>query len=103
MEKSQLEQASMMIIMYAGTAKSDALDAMDLAIEGNYNDAYELIKSSEENLRLSNKEHFSVLQHDASGEVKMNILFIHAEDQMMAAETIITIVKKMMMLTKKLR
>lgn len=95
-----LENISMMIIAYAGSAKSFALEAYDEAIEGNFDKAKELMKKASENLKLSNKEHFQTLSVSANGNLKLNVLFIHAEDQMMAAETIITLVEKMINLIK---
>ncbi len=103
MEKQELEQLSMMIIMYAGTSKADSEEAMDLALEGKFEEAEKMIASADENLRLSNLEHYKALQVDSQEGLNMNLLFIHAEDQMMGADTIMSIAKKFILLAKEIK
>ncbi len=95
MNKEQLAQISMMIITYAGTAKSLAIGSLDLVKEGNFVEAKEAIAQAEENLKLANQEHFKALQEDVSNGLKMDVLFIHSEDQLMNADTIVIMATKM--------
>ncbi len=97
---TDLETHSMMIITYAGMAKSSALEAIDCS---ERNEDYKLhIEEAEKNLKLAGEEHFKVLALSAQEEVKLNILFIHAEDQMMNAETILLLAKRMVKIFERL-
>ncbi len=95
-----LEQHSMMIVTFSGMAKSAALEAIDLADEGK--DTTEKLKEAEENLGLAGQEHFKVLTASAQEDIKLDILFIHAEDQMLNAETTIALAKKMVRMYEKI-
>lgn len=95
MSRDELAQISMMIITYAGTAKSMAIQSMDCIKEDDFDGAKELIKQAEENLKLANQEHFKALQADINNEIKMDILLIHAEDQFMNADTVVVMATKM--------
>ncbi len=95
-----LEQHSMMIVTFAGMAKSAALEAIDLADEGK--DASEKFTEAEENLKLAGQEHFKVLAASAEEDIKLDILFIHAEDQMLNAETTLALAKKMVRMYEKI-
>ena len=98
---SELEKISMMIITYAGISKSASIQAMDNAEKGlPYKD---LLESAEENLNKSHKEHFKAIKIDAEKGVNMNVLFIHAEDQMMNSETLFIIAKRMAGIYEKIK
>lgn len=94
MTKEELAQLSMMIITYSGVSKSNALVAMDLAKERKFRDAKELLLSCDETMKLAAQEHFKAIQLDATNELKVDVLFIHAEDQMMNAESIVVMATK---------
>ncbi len=89
---TNLEQHSMMIVTFAGVAKSAALEAIDLAEQGL--DYKEKFQEAEDNLKLAGEEHFKVLALSANEEIKIDVLFIHAEDQMLNAETTLLLAKK---------
>ncbi len=89
---TKLDEISMMLITYAGTARSKSIELIDLAEKGK--DTESTIKEIEENLKLAGQEHFKILQLSASEEVKPTVLFLHAEDQMMNAETLFIVAKK---------
>lgn len=90
---TKLDQISMMIITYAGTARSRSILMIDAAERGEDIEPY--IKEIEENIKLAGQEHHKVLTLSANEEVVPTILFIHAEDQMMSAETIFILAKKL--------
>lgn len=96
---NELEKISMMIITYSGIAKSSAIQAMDNAEKGL--PFIELLEESENNLKEAHKEHFKAIQKDAEKGIKMDILFIHAEDQMSSAETILIMTRRITKLYEK--
>lgn len=96
-------EIAMMIIMHAGTAKSLAVEAIDLADQGKFEEANKSIEEAEASYTEAAKEHFKAIQADSEdGGLNLNVLFIHAEDQMLNSETIIILAKKMIALHKKI-
>ncbi|MFV0381413.1 MAG: PTS lactose/cellobiose transporter subunit IIA [Breznakia sp.] len=94
-----LEECSMMIIAYSGAAISSSLAAVEKSDEG---EEFEyLFEEAENNLGEANKVHFEVLHKSASEKIDIDVLFIHAEDQMLNAQTIITLSKKLARIHKK--
>ena len=58
------------------------------AEEGEYEEAKKLIEEGNEHYAEGHKAHVEMIQKEASGEsVETCLLLIHAEDQMMSAET----------------
>ncbi len=96
-----LEQYSMMMVTYSGMAKSSALEAIDLAEEGK--DYLPKFEEAEENLKLAGQEHFELLSKSATEEIKIDILLMHAEDQMLNAETTLALAKKMVKIYERLK
>lgn len=89
-----------MIITNSGVSKSFTMEALDKAKEKDYEAVEELFEKAEEALRLASQEHFKALKEDMEKGIDVNILMLHAEDQMMSSETILTLSKKIVELTK---
>lgn len=91
------------IISNAGMAKSLVMEALYAAKSGDYQLAEEKIKEAKQFFSKSHKFHSSLIKREASGEkIELSILFMHAEDQLMSAETFSEIVKEMIELYKRL-
>ena len=72
--------------------------------EGNYDEAEEKIKEASEYFVKGHHAHTSLIQQEASGEkVEFSLIIMHAEDQMMAAETLKSIAEEMIEMFKELR
>lgn len=83
-----MELACFEIISNVGTAKSCYINAIHKAKEGNYEEATKLISEGNEYYAEGHKAHVDMIQKEASGEsIEAGLLLIHAEDQMMSAET----------------
>lgn len=84
-----LELVCFQIITFAGDAKSSYMGAIQKAKQGCYEEAENMIKEGSEAFLNAHKVHADLIQKEASGDVKVmpNILLIHAEDQLMGAET----------------
>ena len=81
-----LELVSFKIISAVGMAKSSFIEAMKVAANGEFDAARAKIKEGEESF---NGGHLAHSQQEASGNhVVPSILLMHAEDQLMSAETI---------------
>lgn len=84
----ELELISFKIISAVGSARSSFINAIQEAKAGNLDRAKKLVEEGDSYFSEGHKAHMEILTIQASGkEIKLDILFIHAEDQMMSAET----------------
>jgi len=91
---SELETVIFNIISAAGEAKNFSMEAIDKSLEGDKEGSDELIKQATESLKQAGKSHFQLI----TGKVEVtefSMLLMHAEDQMMAAETFRDLAVKM--------
>ena len=83
-----LELISFQIISAVGSAKSSFIEAMHYANSRDFGKARALIEEGELDRLKGHEAHFGLIQKEASGETTpINLIFMHAEDQLMAAET----------------
>lgn len=82
-----LDQTSFEMIAKNGAARSLFIEAVQSAKKGNPSDAKRLMEDGEEMLIEGHTIHGDLITRYARGEeVKMDLLLVHAEDQLMAAE-----------------
>lgn len=95
--------AAFQIIAAVGTARSLYIEAIDLASEGNFDEARAKIKEGEEAFNGGHQAHGELLTKFANGELPpMDILMTHAEDQLMSAEAFGILANKFITLYEKL-
>ena len=95
-----LELISFQIIAAVGTARSNYIEAM----EGDIEKAEALIKEGEEEFVKAHTAHGELITKEASGEpTQVNLLLMHAEDQLMSAETVKIVALQMIELLKSLK
>jgi PTS system cellobiose-specific IIA component len=77
------------IVAAVGAAKSCYIDAIGKAKDGDYDAAAKLVEEGNANYLEGHNAHTTMIQKDASGEepAQFQLILLHAEDQMMAAET----------------
>lgn len=100
MDNSQIEEIAMMIVANAGGARSQAILAIDEAREGNFDKADEMIKEAHDYLREAGAEHFKALQMDIKGDLNINLLLMHAEDQYISIDSVVLMSEKMIRMYK---
>jgi len=84
-----LELISFKIIASVGSARSMFVNAMRLARNGQIDEAEDQIIQGDEHMKEGHHAHMEVLTMQANGEVlPFDLLLVHAEDQLMSAETI---------------
>lgn len=99
-----LELVSFQIISCVGSAKSMYIEAVSAAQAYDFDKAESLIAEGEAMFVKGHEAHASLIQKEASGEsVTPNILLMHAEDQLMAAETFKTMAQQQIAVYKKLQ
>ena len=91
------------IISAVGAARSCYVEAIQAAKKGDFDGARELIKEGEETAIAGHHAHMDIIQKEASGEnCKIGLLLMHAEDQLMCAETVKIMAEEMIELYEKL-
>lgn len=92
------------IISAVGEAKSDYITAIELAKKGEFEKAEESIVHGEECFVNGHRQHADLIAQEAGGEsVVVSLLLMHAEDQLMAAETTKLLAMELISLYKKLQ
>lgn len=102
-----VEKAStvaMEIITYAGMARSSYLMALSAFKEKRYSDVEALIAQGDENFTMAHHSHADTLNEEMSScDPQITLLLTHAEDQLMAAETIKILVLENIAIYQELR
>lgn len=97
-----LELISFQIISCVGTAKSMYMEAMRAAQEFDFDKAEKLIEDAEEMFLKGHEAHASLIQQEAQGQpVNPTMLLMHAEDQLMAAESTKQMAEQQIIIFKK--
>lgn len=92
------------IISAVGAAKSDYIQAIKFAEEGKYEKATAAIEKGDNNFNKGHEIHATLIQKEAQGKsVSPSILLIHAEDQLMATETIRLMAEHLIRLIKQIQ
>ncbi len=98
-----LELISFQIISAVGSARSNYIEAISCARNGEYERAEELIKEGDELFVGGHKAHAELIQQEASGnKTEVQLLLVHAEDQLMAAESFGVLAKEFIEVYKKI-
>ena len=99
-----LELIAFEIISNVGMAKSLAIEALRDVRSGKYEEGKSKLTEASEFLVKGHHAHADLIQKEASGEkVEFSLIVMHAEDQMMAAETIKSLVEEMIEMYKDLK
>ncbi|MFC6401252.1 PTS lactose/cellobiose transporter subunit IIA [Mammaliicoccus sciuri] len=90
------EQIAFQIITNVGMAKSNYMQAIQEAKEGNFETSENLVTEGNQFLVEGHKVHKDLIQAEASGEpVPLNLLLSHAEDQLISTEVIKEMAKEL--------
>ena len=102
MEQENLE-AVMGLIMNGGNAKSDAMEAIQAAKEGNFDLADEKIKSAEAFLVQAHHSQTGMLTQEAQGDhMTVTLLTVHSQDHLMTAIAFTDLAKEIIDVYRKL-
>lgn len=77
------------IILFAGNARSSAMEAIELAKAGKFAEAREALAAAKTELVSSHKIQTGLIRKEAEGEkTTMSVMMVHAQDHLMNAITI---------------
>ena len=99
------EEANMIgfeIVAYAGEARSKLLDAMNLAKQGMYDQANQLVEEANESIKEAHNTQTTMLAQEASGEsVEVGFIMVHGQDHLMTTLLLRDLVHHIIELYKK--
>lgn len=102
MDQANLE-AIMGLIMNAGNAKSEAMEAIQAAKKNNFDLAEEKLKAADDFLVEAHHAQTSLLTKEAQGEhMDITLLTIHSQDHLMTALTFVDVAKELIDVYKRL-
>ncbi|WP_122645810.1 PTS lactose/cellobiose transporter subunit IIA [Enterococcus mediterraneensis] len=102
MEQQNLE-AIMGLIMYGGNAKSDAMEAIQAAKEGDFETADQKIKDAEASLVEAHHAQTNMLTQEAQGNhMEVTLLTVHSQDHLMTAIAFTDLAKELIDIYKKM-
>lgn len=87
-------------VMLAGDARSSAMEGIKIAKEHDFEKAEALLDNANKAMIDAHHAHAKLLARDAQGELPLCLLLIHAEDQLMAASTVIDLASEIIELHK---
>ena len=97
----KISTSAMEVISYSGMAKSCYIEALALAKEGKFSEADKKLEEGEGHFVGAHNGHMDVLQEEISTEEpQISLLMTHAEDQLMAAETLKIVIIELIELYK---
>lgn len=82
--KEELTNAGLRVVAFSGNARSNFLEALDLAKEGKFEESNQYIAMGIENLELAGQAQKDFLENEAEGSRQgLDFLAIHAQDHYM--------------------
>ncbi|WP_048718632.1 PTS lactose/cellobiose transporter subunit IIA [Bacillus sp. 522_BSPC] len=86
---NKMTEIAFQIILFAGNGRSCAMEAIQEAKEGNFDEADRLIDESSAELGKAHGFQTKLLQEEASGNgAGVNVILVHSQDHLMTAITV---------------
>lgn len=102
-ELEQLAMASFRIIAAVGSARSNYIEAIHAAKDGDFERAEELMREGGEMFLEGHDAHTELVQREAKGDpIACTLMLTHAEDQLMSAEGFKIIAEEMIDLCRRI-
>ena len=98
-----IELISFQIISAVGMARSSYIEAIQIAKTGDWEAANDKLKEGESFFNEGHHAHAQLIQQEAAGEkTEFSIILMHAEDQLMSAESFRIIADEFIQLYQKI-
>lgn len=95
-QSETIQQIAFKIIADAGAAKSLAVEALTFAKKEEIDRANAMLDEAREHFNEAHRHHLGLIQDEAKGnKIELNLIFMHAEDQLMSTETILLLIEEM--------
>lgn len=100
--RDKLEELDLQIIAAVGTARSMFIEALNQAKEGKFEEARATVAEADKLFAEGHSAHHDILAMQGQGiELPFDLMLVHAEDQMMSAETFRLIATELMEIYQK--
>ena len=97
----KISETAMQVITYSGMAKSCYMEALTLAKQGKMHESDEKMEEGSSHFVEAHHGHMDVLQEEMNTEEpQISLLMTHAEDQLMGAEMLRTVITELIELYK---
>ena len=98
-----LELVAFKMITSVGTGKSLYIEAIQLAKVGDIAGARKMMEEGDKHFIEGHREHAKLIQSEATNQpIPINLLLVHAQDQLMSAETFKIIAREFIELYQKI-
>ena len=102
MDQEYLE-AVMGLIINSGNAKSDAMEAIQAAKDGKFEEAAEKVEAAEESLVQAHHSQTGLLTKEAQGEkLEITLLTVHSQDHLMTSIAFLDLAKEIIEIYQKI-
>lgn len=102
-DTTSINEIAMQIIIFAGDARFQILEAIKEVEDFNFSDAQVKFFQAEEKIKSAHVLHTKVIQNEARGEVKApSLLFTHAQDTLMTIKSELLMMQQLMNVIKRL-
>ncbi|MCI4128689.1 PTS lactose/cellobiose transporter subunit IIA [Bacillus haynesii] len=102
-EQEALNLVSMQMILHAGDARNDVMEALKCCEEESYDRAEELLEKANKDIVASHKLQTETVQKEARGEEPIfSLLFAHAQDTLMTVKSEYEIAKRLVRVFRRL-
>ncbi|WP_188455024.1 PTS lactose/cellobiose transporter subunit IIA [Virgibacillus oceani] len=99
-----MQMLSFNIILHAGNARSNAMEAIALAKDYKFSEAREKIQSADQEFAEAHHVQTKLLQDEASGEKNdVTVILVHAQDHLMTAMTVKDLANEMIDMYEKMK
>ncbi|WP_369901816.1 PTS lactose/cellobiose transporter subunit IIA [Bacillus manliponensis] len=98
-----LETIAFHLILHGGNARSSAMEALQLAKQGEFKEAEIKLQEAENELKAAHNLQTELIQKEAGGEkTEPTLLMVHAQDHLMNAMTVKELVSEFIYLYRKI-
>lgn len=98
-----IEMTCFEIISNVGMARGSYIEAIDLATEGKFDEAEAKIEEGNKFFANGHDTHTDLIQKEAAGErTEIILILVHAEDQLMSAESFKILAERFIAMSRKL-
>lgn len=89
------EEITMQLIVNSGAARSKAMEAIDSAKAGKFEDSQKQLKEADDFLTKAHEMQTEIIQEEADGNInQVTVLMAHAQDHLMNAITVIDLARE---------
>lgn len=101
MDKEEVTMIGFEIVAYAGEARSNLIEAINAARDGDFDQAEELIEQADETIKEAHNTQTDILAKEAGGEdLELSFIMVHGQDHLMTSLLLRDIVEHLVNLYK---